>query len=466
MEFSDLQFLYLFLPAAVLVYYLMPDLRRKNLVLLAAGLLFYAMGQPHWLVLVLAQSYLNWRLGFEVKAGAIKTLILPVVLNLAVLLALRMVSPVLAALEIDRSVPLPLGLGFYTLTVISYHADIFRGKIRRERSFLDFLLYLTLLPKLSQGPILRYDQAMKQIKGRKGDPRQIFEGVQRFCVGLAKKVLLADHCALIIASMDGNGDQVLVGAWLSAVLFLFRIYFECSGFADMAIGMGKIFGFRLPENYDLPYTALSVTDFCSKWHLTLGEFLRDYVQKPLDDQRQSAGRHLAVLLAVCVLGGLWHGVTLNFVMLGVYFFVVMAVESLLEEYLTDLPDVLRNFLTMLLVLFGFVIFAHPDLTDMAATVKAMFGFSGFAVTGIGETVLNSIPLLFACWIGSSSLPRQLMHIWNGICGMNGKQRRDDSVNLLKVVHTAVSFGFICLLLWMCTMALVKDPSVPSIFSTL
>lgn len=466
MAFSDLHFLYLFLPVTVAVYYCMPDLRRKNLVLLAAGLLFYFMGQPHFLPIILMLAFLNWQLGFRVEVGAVKTLLLPVCANVGFLLLTYMVAPVMTALEREANLLMPVGIGFFILSVISYHADLYRGKIRPENSFLNFLLYMTLLPKLPQGPILRYDQAVKQIRGRKTNFRIAFDGVLRFSIGLGKKVLLADPCARLIASMEGNGELVLVGAWLSAVLFMMRIYFECSGCIDMAIGLGKIFGFRLPEDFDLPYSAGSVSEFCGKWHITLVSFFRDYVQEPLLDGQDSQSRRVGALLAACMLAVLWHGVTPNFWILGIYIFLLLVGEEIVSEYVQDLPYALRNFLTMLLVLFGFAIFRNSDPAALKDTVKAMFGFSGFAVTGIGQTVLQSIPLLLACCIGAGPIPRQIGLLWSGLCGMNTKQGKSDGINLWKLVYVVVSLGFISLLLWLCTMVLVKYPTVPTIFGKL
>lgn len=466
MAFSDLQFLYMFLPIAIAVYFFMPDLRRKNLVLLAAGLLFYAIGQPHFLPVILFLAFLNWQLGFRIEVGAIRTLFIPIAANAGFLLLTHMVDPVMMAMEREGNLVMPVGLAFFTLTVISYHGDIYRGHIRPEKSFLDFLLYVTLLPRLPQGPILRYDQAIKQIRGRKINLRLAFEGVLRFSIGLSKKVLLADACARLISSMEGNGDLVLVGAWLTAILFMMRIYFECSGFADMAIGIGKMFGFRLPEDYDLPYTAGSVSEFFEKWHMTLVGFLDEYVRKPIEDGQNNGTRQIGAIFAACMIAAVWHGVTPNFVILGGYIFLLIIGDKLIAEHVQDLPYVLRNFLTMLLVLFGFVIFRQSDPNGLKDTLKAMFGFSGFAVKDIGKTVLNSIPVLIGCAIGASSIPRQIGNFCSGICGMKSKQGRSETITFWKVAYVAVVFVFIGLQLWLCTMVLVKFPSVPSIFGML
>lgn len=466
MAFSDLHFLYLFLPIAIAVYYFMPDLRRKNLVLMAAGLLFYTLGQPHFLPVILFLAYLNWQLGFRIEVGAMKTLLIPIAANAGFLLLTHMVDPVMMAMGREANLVMPVGIAFFTLTVISYHGDIYHGKIRPEKSFQDFLFFVTLLPRLPQGPILRYDQAIRQIRGRKTNLRLAFDGVLRFSIGLSKKVLLADACARLIASMEGNGDSVLVGAWLTAILFMMRIYFECSGFADMAIGLGKIFGFRLPEDYDLPYTAGSVSEFLARWHMTFVGFLGDYVQKPLEDGHNNGSRQIGAIFAACMIAALWHGVTPNFLILGGYLFLLCFGEKLIAEYVQDLPYILRNFLTMLLVLFGFVIFRQSDPNGLKDTMKAMFGFSGFAVTGIGETVWNSIPVLIGCAVGASSIPRRIGHFWSGLCGMKTKQGRSETITVWKVAYVAVVFVFIGLQLWLCTMVLVKYPNVPSIFGML
>ena len=491
MEFSNLYFLYILLPLTLLVYFLMPDVRRKNLVLLVVSLLFYAMGQPIYLALLVGLSYVNYKLALKIRPKDQFTLILPVVLNLAVLALFKYLDFFLGIFGVasenggfllglvksmvnglnsigfsfaEPTTVLPIGISFYTFSVISYLADVYTGKVKAEKSFQNLLLYLCMFPKMLQGPIVRYEQVEKQLTQRKTNPRLIFEGALRFSVGLAKKVLLADYCGKIVTELASGADQALVGAWLSALMFMFQIYFDFAGYSDMAIGLGKIFGFRYCENFDLPYTSTSITEIWRRWHMSLGSFFRDYVYIPLGGNRRGKVRQIINLFVVWALTGLWHGASWNYVLWGIYFFVLLAIEKQILPQIQDLPKILRNFLTMLLVLFGWVLFSHEDFGELGSAFKAMFGFGGFASTGIGVKLLHSLPLILVCWIGSSSLPQMAARIWTNVCGMAGKHRKSNTVDVMKVVYVASCFIFMCLLLWLCTVSLVGSTSAPSLYS--
>lgn len=280
MEFSSLYFLYLFLPLTLAVYFLMPGLRLKNIVLLVASLLFYAMGQPLYLLLLVGLSYLNFVLAKRIRPGKKKSLILPVAINLGVLALFKYLDFFLGIfgisaesggvlLSLVRSITeglnsagfafrtpssvLPIGLSFYAFQVVSYLADVYWGKVKAERSFFCLLLYLSMFPKVVQGPIVRYEQIAPQLRQRRTTSLAAFKGALRFLMGLAKKVLLADYAGKVVTSLaTGTAGTTVVGAWLSALMFMFQIYFDFSGYSDMAIGLGRIFGFRYAENFDLP----------------------------------------------------------------------------------------------------------------------------------------------------------------------------------------------------------------------
>ncbi|MBQ9148162.1 MAG: MBOAT family protein [Oscillospiraceae bacterium] len=490
MEFSNLYFLYILLPLTMLVYFLMPDIKRKNIALLVIGLLFYAMGQPIYLGLLAGLSYLNYYLALRIRPRKRATVILPVAINIAVLalfkyldfflgmvglgsedgLLLSMVKGMVNGLNsigfsfAEPKSVLPIGISFYTFSVISYLLDVYWGKVKAEKSFVNLLLYLTMFPKMLQGPIVRYEQVAAQLTQRKSHPRMIFEGALRFTVGLAKKVLLADYCGKVISELAAVGsDTTLIGAWLSAIMFMFQIYFDFSGYSDMAIGLGKIFGFRYCENFNLPYTSASITEFWRRWHMSLGSFFRDYVYIPLGGNRKGMVRQIINLLVVWALTGLWHGASWNYVLWGLYFFIILVAEKQMMKQLEELPKLLRQVLTNLLVIFGWVLFAHEDFGELGKAMGAMFGFGGFAGSGVGTKLLNSLPLILLCWLGSTSLPQAAARIWSGICGMNGKQRRSNRITVMKAVYVISVFGFMCLLLWLCTVSLVGNTSAPSIY---
>ena len=492
MEFSSLYFLYLFLPLTLLVYFLVPGLRLKNIVLLAASLLFYAMGQPVYVLLLVGLSYANFAMARCIRPGKRNTLLLPVVVNLAVLglfkyldfflgifgitvadggvmlAALRGITNGLNSIGFAFRSPtsaLPLGLSFYAFQVISYVADVYRGKVKAERSFFNLLLYLSMFPKMMQGPIVRYEQVARQLMDRRTTPRAAFEGAQRFIIGLAKKVLLADYAGKVVESLStGGGNGTFVGAWLAALMFMFQIYFDFSGYSDMAIGLGRIFGFRYCENFDLPYISTSITEFWRRWHMSLGSFFRDYVYIPLGGNRRGKARQILNLLAVWALTGLWHGASWNFVLWGLYFFVLLSIEKQIAPKLETLPFIVRNLVTMFFVLIGWVLFMNTSLSGIGSAFAAMFGGgTSFAGSGVSLQLKNSLPLLLTCLIGSSVLPRWFGFIWSGLFGM-GRSDRRGAVTVKKGIYLASVFLFLILLLWLCTVSLVGSTSSPSMYA--
>lgn len=493
MTFSDLFFLYLFLPLTLLVYYLTPGTHRKNIVLLAASLLFYAMGQPVYLPLVVLLSYGNFVMGKRIVPGRRKTLLIPLMVNIGVLalfkyldfllgifgvafaeggilmLAVKGLIKGLNGIGMTLKEPitiLPVGLSFYAFQVIAYMVDIYRGKHEAEQRFSRFLLYLSMFPKVTEGPITRYEQIGPQILQRKVRPRWVFEGAVRFIMGLAKKVLLADYAGKVVADLAASqADGTFVGAWFSAVMFFFQIYFDFSGCSDMAIGLGRMLGFRFCENFDLPYTSKSITEFWRRWHMSLGNFFKDYVYIPLGGNRKGKARQILNLLIVWTLTGLWHGAAWNYVLWGVYFFVLLAVEKQLLPILEQVPTAVRRLLTLFFVLIGWVIFSHEDMASLSRALGAMVGAGGFTAAGVGLRVLNSLPLLILCAVASSELPRYAGLILRGICGMNQRERRKRTqVTWQKVTYLVSVLAFAYLLLWLCTVSMVGATSAPSIYA--
>lgn len=436
MEFSSLYFLYLFLPLTLLVYFLVPGLRLKNIVLLAASLLFYAMGQPVYVLLLVGLSYANFAMARCIRPGKRNTLLLPVVVNLAVLglfkyldfflgifgitvadggvmlAALRGITNGLNSIGFAFRSPtsaLPLGLSFYAFQVISYVADVYRGKVKAERSFFNLLLYLSMFPKMMQGPIVRYEQVARQLMDRRTTPRAAFEGAQRFIIGLAKKVLLADYAGKVVASLStGGGNGTFVGAWLAALMFMFQIYFDFSGYSDMAIGLGRIFGFRYCENFDLPYISTSITEFWRRWHMSLGSFFRDYVYIPLGGNRVSKTKWLRNILVVWLLTGLWHGAAWNFVLWGLFFAVFLTAEKLWYGRALAKTRVFKHIYVLLLVVVSFVLFDANSVGEAAAAIGGLFGAAGVsAIDPISRYYLRSFAVVFLIGIvGATPLPKR------------------------------------------------------------
>ena len=491
MEFSNLYFLYILLPLTMLVYFLMPTMDLRNKALLGISMLFYAMGQPIYLIFMIGISYLNYMLSKRIVPGDKGSIVLPVAIDLLALAVFkyldfflsmigivvehgvlmsfyRWIIDVLNSIGFSIQYPttvLPIGISFYIFSMISYLGDVYTGKVEIEEKFESVLLCWLMYPQLLMGPIVRYEQVQMELHTRKMNPRMIFDGMHRFTVGLAEKVLIADYCGQIISRLATlDCDSMLVGSWLSALMFTFQLYFDFCGYSNMAIGLGMIFGFKYCENFDLPYTSKSITEFWRRWHMSLGTFFRDYVYIPLGGNRRGKVRQIINMFVVWALTGLWHGASWNFVLWGIYNFFLLAIEKQIMPQLEELPDRLRNFLTMLAVFFGWVLFSHTDFTDLGQTIAAMLGFSGFSAAGTGTLVMNSLPLIAVCLIGCSTLPRTFSQNLARACGMYGKRRKSNTVDMGKIIYTALRFGFVCLLLWVCVISMIGTTSTPSIYA--
>ena len=492
MEFSNLTFLYLFLPLTLAVYFLMPDIKKKNIVLLVASLLFFSMGQPLSIVFLLGSAVLNFFLAQRVVPGKRKTVLLPVCINIGLLALYKYLDFLLGIFGIPlpdgglllgaqngitawinsllgtnfamATTAAPIGLSFYTFQVIAYQVDIYRRKYQPQRLFSLFLLYVSMFPKLLQGPIVRYEQIEAQLTNRKVKPKAVYEGALRFVVGLAKKVLIADYAGKVCTSLSSDSSGAAV--WLTALMFMFQIYFDFSGYSDMAIGLGKIFGFRYCENFDLPYTSTSITEFWRRWHMSLGSFFRDYVYIPLGGNRKGKLRQILNMLAVWALTGLWHGASWNFVLWGLYFFLLLTVEKQLMPLLERVPKIVRNLLTMFCVLIGWVFFYYTSMPALGKALGSLFFPEKFWSPTVGVQLGNSALLILLCLIGCSPIPRMIGNIWNNLFLPRGRrQSRADVIRLKPMIHAIGIFIFMGLLLWLCTVSLVGSTSAPSIYAS-
>ncbi len=458
MEFSNLFSIYIFLPLVLAVYFLCPKIKQKNTVLVVASLLFYALGQPYYLPLLLLTAFANFVLSQYVEKGRPLTVWLPVGINLVVLCLFKLLDSLWGQ---DSSIAiLPMGISFYTFQMISYHVDIYRGKTKPAESLTKLLLYISMFPKMLMGPIVRYEQIGPQIDNRRTSPRAIFEGGIRFVVGLAKKVLIADYAFGTYAELvklEYGG-----AAWLGALLFMFYIYFEFSGCADMAIGLGRIFGFRYAENFDLPYTSKSITEFWRRWHATLGSFFRDYVYIPLGGNRKGKLRQIFNLFVVWALTGLWHGTSWNYIIWGLYFFVLLVTEKQIMPYLQRLPKAVQTLITMFFVLIGWVLFANTDMAQLGNTLAMMFGKGDFWNASVGLILKNSLPLIALCILGSSPLPRLGSYIWGNLMV---RSRKGDRFSVSQCIHALSLLLFAAALLYLCTASLVGANSQPSLYAS-
>lgn len=379
MLFSGVPFLFYFLPPVVLLYFLLPK-GAKNGFLLLASLLFYAWGEPRYVVLMAAAIVLFYFYGLQIERGrttlAGKLWLFAAIFTGVVMLSVfkyadfalenwnRLTGMDLGLLRLA----LPIGISFYTFQCMSYGVDVYRGHAKAQRNLIDFGTYVALFPQLIAGPIVRYVDVDNALKDRKSTWEDISQGLFGFLIGLGKKVLLANPLGELTVLFRESGEKSLLFYWLYAVAFTLHIYFDFSGYSDMAIGLGRIFGFRFPKNFNYPYISGSITEFWRRWHMTLGSWFRDYVYIPLGGNRVSRGRWVVNIFAVWMLTGLWHGAAWNFVVWGLLF----AVFLLLEKWL-PLPKWLRRIYVMPVIIVSFVIFNGQTLAQAWQDIQGMFG---------------------------------------------------------------------------------------------
>ena len=404
MSFASLVFLYFFLPVVLVGYYCFQR-RWRNPFLLAANLLFYGWGEPWFLPVILVTAAANWWMGRQMGRCADRQcqrlwLAAALVVDLGLLVAFKYTGFVLKSIGLGQllpgPIPLPLGISFYTFQVVSYMVDIYRNTVPVENSLVSFSTYMTFFPQLIAGPIVRYDELRTQLSGRQETWHKIADGFCLLMIGLGKKMLLANPMGELWEGLRAlTGNIGILGAWAGAAAFTLQIYFDFSGYSDMARGLGRMFGFEIPINFRYPYAAQSIQDFWRRWHITLSSWFRDYVYIPLGGSRRGAGRTIVNLFAVWVLTGLWHGAAWNYVLWGLYYFVLLTAERLIgQPHLARVPRVLRHFLTMALVMIGWVLFAIEDFGALGAYLYSLFSPSGGVIsTQAAVWVLSYLPLM-------------------------------------------------------------------------
>ncbi|MCM3140930.1 MBOAT family protein [Brevibacillus sp. MER 51] len=389
MVFSSLIFLFQFLPAVLLVYYVSPK-NLRNAVLFAASLIFYAWGEPIYIIIMIFTTVFDYINGLVIDKYSHRKPIARAVLfgsicgSLAILGFFKyagfVVSNVndLFGLHIQvADLPLPVGISFYTFQTMSYVVDVYMGKVPAQRNFVSFGTYVTMFPQLVAGPIVTYGDIAEQLVSRKVTLERFGEGAEWFIRGLAKKVLLANNIGLLWTNVKSTPmeDLTVLSAWLGILAFTFQIYFDFSGYSDMARGLGKMFGFEFPENFKYPYTSRSVTEFWRRWHISLGSWFREYVYIPLGGNRMGLGKQFRNLLIVWFLTGLWHGASWNFIVWGLYFGCFVALEKLfLLTWLKRWPNWAGNLYTLLIIVVGWVLFEFEQLPSAWLFICAMFGF--------------------------------------------------------------------------------------------
>ena len=391
MVFSTPFFLFFYLPLVLVLYYITP-LKFRNLALLVVNLIFYGWGEPVYILIMFASIAIDYTHGMLVDRckrngndrGAKAAVASSVIFNLALLFFFKywdFVALSLQKIGLDfmphLGLKLPIGISFYTFQTMSYTIDVYRGDARVQKNIVSFGTFVTLFPQLIAGPIIKYKDLDEQLDSRKHSPEQFASGVQTFVAGLAKKVLLANNVGLLWDAVKAipGGELTTAAAWLGAVAYGLQIYFDFSGYSDMAIGLGRMLGFEFLKNFDYPYLSKSISEFWRRWHISLGSWFREYVYIPLGGNRVGKARLCLNLLVVWSLTGIWHGANWNFLLWGLYFGVLILVERMfLGKWLKKLPAALQHVYTLVLVCVSWAIFAVEDMGALGNYLAAMFGF--------------------------------------------------------------------------------------------
>ena len=458
--FSSLLFLYIFLPIVLAVYFITPK-QYRNLFLLVANLVFYGWGEPVFIIVMLVSIAVNYicALLIEKHSGDTKRkrmyLLVSLIISLGLLAVFKytgFVSDLLRALPPFKwmpkiSIPLPIGISFYTFQTLSYTIDVYHGDTKAQKSIVSLGTYISFFPQLIAGPIVRYRDIEKQLAGRKENLQQFSDGVKIFLVGLAKKVLIANQMGVLWDTLrEANGG--IAAAWVGIIAFAFQIYFDFSGYSDMAVGLGKMFGFEFMRNFEYPYISKSITEFWRRWHISLSTWFRDYVYIPLGGNRCKLPRVIFNLFVVWFLTGLWHGASLNFIAWGLYYFVILVLEKYVYgKYLEKLPNVIKHIYALALILIGWAIFYFEDFSAFGVFLKGMFTLGGGVMSHDAlSIILSYLPLILIACI--ASLP------WAKNAYMKNKDKK--WIMILETVFCAA-------MLILCTASLVNQSYNPFLY---
>ena len=421
MVFSSLTFLQCFLPLCLLAYFLVPQ-KWRNGTLFLFSLLFYAWGEPVYVVLMLFSTALDYTCGqmaerHRGQRGAKIALLVSVCVNLGLLgvfkycdFLIGTVNSLFGTALPQPNLPLPIGISFYTFQVLSYVIDVYRGETAAQRNFIDLAAYVSLFPQLIAGPIVRYSDVAAELKSRTHSVSAAAEGVRRFTVGFAKKILLANQFGALASAYKSTQDASVLFVWLYALAFLLQVYFDFSGYSDMAIGLGRMLGFHFPENFNYPYISASITEFWRRWHMSLGSWFRDYLYIPLGGSRKGKARQLLNILIVWLATGLWHGAAWTFVLWGLWFAVLLLLEKLALLPVLEKHRVLGHVYTLFFVTLGFVLFDADSAAQAVSRIGAMFGAGGLPLSSAQAVYyLKSYgPLLVLGILCATPLPKMIV----------------------------------------------------------
>jgi len=463
MLFSSIPFLFYFLPIVIALYFVVPK-KLKNTVLLLSSLFFYGWGEPKFLIFMLISITQGYVFGLLIEKFSGKKLskvfmIISVLLSLSLLVYCKYTDFFIENFNAltGMSVPLlgivlPIGISFYTFQILSYSVDVYRGDTKAQRSFINLAAYVAMFPQLIAGPIVRYSDIALQLENRTHSFEKAALGVRRFAVGLSKKILVANLLGELVSIFKASGDQSVLFYWLYAFAYLFHIYFDFSGYSDMAIGLGKIFGFDFLENFNYPYISSSITEFWRRWHMSLGSWFRDYLYIPMGGNRVSKPRFFLNIFVVWMATGFWHGAEWTFIVWGLMFAVILIIEKMFLLNFLKKTYALKHIYVLLLVIISFIVFDAASLGEAGSRIGAMFGGAGlpFVSSEAVYYLKNYGVLLLIAAVGSTPLPSK---IYQAIC------KRKVGNNIMCIAEPLV----LTLMLVVCTAFLIDGSFNPFLY---
>ena len=395
MVFTSISFIYYFLPLLLICYFVVPK-KFRNIILLMFSVLFYFYGEPKYIILMVIEVFISYVVGLLIdKYKSKNILIIGIFIHVLLFGIFKYFNFVI--INVNNlfhsnlnllNVVLPIGISFYTFQIISYEIDVYNKKVNVQSNILKYFLYVFLFPQLIAGPIVRYQDVNNAIDNRNVTFEMFARGVRRFIIGLSKKVIIANNLGELCNIYLNLGDKSVLFTWIFAISYMLQIYFDFSGYSDIAIGLGKMLGFNFPENFNYPYMAKSITDFWRRWHMTLSSWFRDYVYIPLGGNKKGVLKQIRNILIVWSLTGLWHGASWNFIVWGFYFGILLILEKfILKKYFRNVPKFIKGIYTLFLVMISFVIFQGDNLSSAFDIIKGLFGLNG-------ELFINNVTLFY------------------------------------------------------------------------
>ena len=458
MIFSSITFLFYFLPILLAIYYIVPH-KLKNIILLIASLGFYAYGEPKYVIVMIISIIATYIFGIlmgKYEKHKKIFLIFSICVSIGMLTYFKYINFIIQNINLWLSnkidfiyVVLPIGISFYTFQLISYIIDVYRGEAKVQKNVLKLAMYISLFPQLIAGPIVRYTTVEEQIEKREYSFEKFANGVRRFIIGLGKKVLIANVLGELNSAFLGSNDTTVLFYWLYAISGMLQIYFDFSGYSDMAIGLGKMFGFDFLENFNYPYIAKSITDFWRRWHISLSSWFRDYIYIPLGGNRVSKIKWLRNIMVVWLLTGLWHGAAWNFIIWGLYFGILLIVEKVfLSKYLEKIPKILRHIYTLIIVMISFIIFNGESTAQIMQNIGGLVGINSSAVVSL-ESLYHLKSYLLVLLVGFIGATPILKNFAN-------KEKIHKVMNCLEPI-------FLLLILTICTSYIIDGSFNPFLY---